>query len=750
MAHWLWLGAVAPAVGAILCAMLPDRNRLGTILAAIPFAIFAVLLAAASDPVAVGIVNWVPELGLSFSFRLDGLSRLFALLVSGIGVLVLIYANDYLKDHPERRRFFATLMSFMAAMLGLLLSENLLLAFVFWELTSITSFLLIGFKHESEKARKAAKQGLVVTVGGGLAMLAGIVLIGQVVGSFELSTVLQSGDALRSSPLYGAILACLFAGCFTKSAQWPFHFWLPNAMEAPTPVSAYLHSATMVQAGVYLLARLSPALGGTEAWQTTLMVVGGITILTGAALTLRSRDLKRILAYSTVSALGMLTFLVGMEASHAFAALVLAHALYKGALFLVAGAIDHETGTRDAPSLSGLRTLMPLTASSGTLGALSMAGMFPFLGFVAKELMLHKGEWWQLVSVVVYGAGAVVAAYMVGVRPFLGPRAETHAHEPPVGMWLGPTVLGVLSLLLGLAGLQIGPLLNWELGPSPAKFYPWVFYPLPNVAFALSMTSIALGAILAWRRQEQWKARPDAVPGGWSIGEAFDRGVDASLIGCQWLTRRVQSGYLNRYLRICVVSAVSLILLPIARSGVPDLKLVFTSVHLYEAVICVAICVGAVAAVRSRSRIGSVAALGIVGYGVALIYVLYGAPDLAMTQVAVETLTLLLFVFAFAQLPKITRKGHARNRYVDFGIAAAVALTFGGLALLAAGHQPASSVSDFFTDRSLPEGYGRNVVNVILVDFRALDTLGEITVMGVAAIGVYALLKLRHCKEASS
>src|SRR5690554_2452381 len=336
---------------------------------------------------------WIPGLDISLTMVLDGLSLMFALLICGIGTFIVLYAGSYLKNHQDLPRFLVVLQAFMASMLGLVLADNLITLFVFWELTSITSYLLIGFNHQNAEARKAALQGLIVTVGGGLALLAGLVMLASAGGSYSLQEIFNSDRVLTDHPLYIGMMICLLLGAFTKSAQFPFHFWLPNAMAAPTPVSAYLHSATMVKAGIYLMARLYPELGGTEFWINTLTSVGALTMLTGAFMAIRSTDLKKLLAYSTVMALGTLTLLLGLStelALTAFSAYLLAHSLYKGALFMLAGIIDHETGTREVTHLGGLRTLMPITAICTLIAAFSLAGLPPMFGFVAKELLLES------------------------------------------------------------------------------------------------------------------------------------------------------------------------------------------------------------------------------------------------------------------------------------------------------------------------------------------------------------------------
>ena len=437
----------------------------GWVLAVLPLGLLT-YFAGFAGAIAAGEVfsisyGWAPSLGIKFSFFLDGLSLLFAILISGVGALVLVYTGGYLAGHPQLGRFYAYILMFMGSMLGLVLADDLITLFVFWELTSISSYFLIGFDHNRESARAAALQALLVTGGGGLALLAGFLLLGAVSGTMEISGLMGSGAVVRSHPLYSSILLLVLAGAFTKSAQVPFHFWLPGAMEAPTPVSAYLHSATMVKAGVYLLARLSPVLGGTEFWMYTLTTTGATTMVLGAFLAIRQTDLKLILAYLTVSALGILVLFLGVGTSEAIIAAVvflLGHALYKGALFLVAGIIDHETGTRDVTQLSGLRSAMPLTATIAALAALSLAAVFPSFGFIGKELLLEvsftakQGTAIFTTALVLASIVFVGAAGIIAIQPFFGKRMAMpkYPNEGPLSLWLGPMLLASLGILFGV------------------------------------------------------------------------------------------------------------------------------------------------------------------------------------------------------------------------------------------------------------------------------------------------------------
>jgi multicomponent Na+:H+ antiporter subunit A len=752
--------------GFVLAAAAPGVHRLagratGWVLALLPLALagyFASHLGAVAAGEAVRTsLDWVPSLGVNLSFTLDGLSLLFALLITGVGALVLVYAGGYLAGHPELGRLYAFLLLFMASMLGLVLSDNVLALFVFWELTSISSYLLIGFDHERREARAAALQALLVTSGGGLALLAGLLLLGHAGGSLELSTLLTRGEQLRAHPLYVPVLVLILAGAFTKSAQFPFHFWLPGAMEAPTPVSAYLHSATMVKAGVYLLARLSPALGGTDAWVGVVSAVGGTTMLLGAWMALVQSDLKRVLAYSTVGALGTLTLLLGLGgplAVPAAVAYLLAHALYKGALFLVAGALDHETGTRDADRLGGLRRAMPLTAAAAAVAALSMAGLPPLFGFVAKELSyeaaLHApAAAWVTAAALIANVALVAVAPVVGLRPFLGKTVPTPraAHEAPPSLLLGPVVLAGLGFAFGLwpgAGAEslVSAASTAALGaPAGARLALWHG---PTPALALSAVTLAAGAAVYAGRGRLRRAASRCAgaarwgPAGWY--ELALEGLEGTAVG---LTRVLQSGYLRYYVMITVAATAGLAGYALAGRGPLAVAVNWSDLQIHEAGLAALILLAALAAVLLKSRLAAIAALGVVGYGVALTFVMFGAPDLAMTQFLVETLTVILFVLVFYHLPQQRTVSETVARWRDAALAVAVGAVMTVLVLVGT-PENYPSISGYFVENSVPRGHGRNVVNVILVDFRGFDTLGEITVLGVAAVGVYALLKLRR------
>ncbi|BCW99576.1 MAG: Na(+)/H(+) antiporter subunit A [Armatimonadota bacterium] len=735
------------------------KHRAGWLLAVLPAiltAFFGSLMPlAASGAPASFRMPWMDSAGVMFSFRADGLALLFAVLISGIGTFILIYAGGYLKGHPHQGRMFVFLLLFMGSMLGVVLSDNLITLFVFWELTSLTSYLLIGFNHEQERSRRAALQALVVTGTGGLAMLAGFLLLGMAAGSMELSDIVGRGDQIRSAALYLPVLILVLLGAFTKSAQFPFHHWLPNAMEAPTPVSAYLHSATMVKAGVFLLARLSPVLGGTPEWKASLTVFGAATMLAGGTLALVKTDLKQLLAYSTVASLGFMVMLLGIGSPYAVKGCLVfltAHALYKGALFMVAGAVDHETGTRDASVLRGLRSVMPFTAFAASLAGLAMAGLGPWLSFIGKELALEAvlggGNLWLAAVAVLTSASFVAVAGVTGLRIFAGPRsaAPKKAHEAPVSMWIGPVWLAVKGALLGLmagkAAAFVAPAVSSVLGrPEEVRLVLWLGV---NAALGLSTLSIALGAAayMGWDGLRTAGRLGDTIL-KWGPDRLYDLLLDAFTAFARGQTRVVQSGYLRYYLLAVVLSVMALAGHSLYTRGEPPVMVSSVPVTPYSAAVALMIIASAVAAVLLDTRLGAIAALGGAGGGVALIYVMYGAPDLAMTQFLVETLTIILFMLIIFKLPRFARLSRPWSRVRDGLISLAAGSMMAYLALVALHVDLHPPISSYFAENSVSAGFGRNVVNVILVDFRALDTLGEISVLGLAGLGVYAVLKLR-------
>lgn len=752
-------------LGALAAPLLHRAGKriAGLLLAVIPVALFAYFAGHLAQIAAGSVVEqslpWVREMGISLSFRLDGLSLLFALVVTGIGVLVVIYSSGYMTHYENQGRFYLFLLAFLSSMLGLVLANNLLTLFLFWELTSITSYLLIGFENHKPEARSAALQAFLVTGGGGLALLGGMILLGMAGGSYEISELVAAGGALADHALFLPALLLILLGAFTKSAQFPFHFWLPNAMEAPTPVSTYLHSATMVKAGVYLLARLYPVFSESAVWQSVVTGVGLVTMLVGAFMALNTSDLKRILAYSTISSLGTMVMLLGIgaeEAAKAAIVFLLAHALYKGALFMVAGAIDHETGTRDLDRLGGLRAKMPLLASLAGLAALSLAGLGPLLSFIGKELLFEavlprQGIWFILIPAAVFSSAVSVAlAGLIALKPFFGQLKPTPVspHDPPVSLWLGPAVLGVLGLLMGLFPQAVS---NGLLQPAvravtnsglDVKLYLWHGL---NLALGMSVLAILLGAVFymgwnAWRRQAE-RLQP-ILRRGPEAG--YNRSIDLLNVVAAAQTRVLQNGLLRYYLLVIIFSTVALTGWQILARGGLAWPAQLTRVYFYEAALGILMILAAGAAVRSRSRLGAIAAMGVVGYSIALIFLRYGAPDLAMTQFLIESITVVLFVFAFYHLPQFDQLSQPGLRTLHAVVAGVVGLMMTLLVLSTVEVSLFPSISDYFVENSVSLAHGRNIVNVILVDFRGIDTLGEITVLAVAAAGVFAILKYKR------
>ena len=754
---------LAPLLGALAVPLIarPAGRALGVICAAIPAVSFVVLLqllgqlheGVAAHRIAI---PWVPAAGLDLSLRLDGLSIAFGLLITGIGALICLYASAYFHGDPRRGRFLSYLLLFMAAMLGLVFADNVLLLFVFWELTSITSYLLIGFEQRKEAARAAALQALLVTGAGGLALLAGLILLGNAAGTYDLTGIIASAD-LREHPHYLAILILILAGAATKSAQFPFHFWLPNAMAAPTPASAYLHSSTMVKGGVYLLARLSPALGGTELWFWSLVGLGSATMLAAGWLALRQTELKPMLAYSTVVALGTLVLCLGLGTPlsiTAFKVFLFVHAFYKAALFMVAGAIIHETGETRFEQLGGLGKAMPFTALSAFAAALSMAGLPPLLGFVGKEsiyeaVLYAPTRAQALVAIAVFANVAnVYAAVAVGLLPFWRRRGVVPAPkgDAPPGMWIGPAALGALGLL---AGLYPGVLGHDILSPGGGDVlgedlaFKLKLWHGVNTAFLLSLATLALGLLVLvlrayWRRFAGLFRPLDRI----GPEAAYHGAVRGMLWISRTQTRFLQHGYLRYYLLVvlvCLIAAVAGALQLEIRRDAFDL----VEVRYHEMLTVALIALAALATTRVRSRFGALACLGVVGYGVALLYVYYGAPDLAKTQIVVESLTVVFFALLAAAMPGFRELTSAAVRRRDAAIAAMAGSLIGALVYSTLTSDQPRPVAQYYRENSVPLAHGQNVVNVILVDFRALDTLGEITVLAVAAVGAVALLRLR-------
>jgi multicomponent Na+:H+ antiporter subunit A len=754
---------LSPFVAAPLAAWIVKRRPGGAVLLAVWPAVLSATFAQAFRATTPGTprlveLPWAPSLGLSLTFNLDGLGLLFALLITGVGTLVVVYGAGYLHGHAHAGRFHAWLFAFMGAMLGVVLSDNLFTLFVFWELTGFTSFVLIGFDFERAHARAAAIQALVVTGAGGLALLAAAILLHQVTGSVSLSAIAAAGG-VRPHPFYVAITTLVLLAAFTKSAQVPFHFWLPNAMAAPTPVSAYLHSATMVKAGVYLAARMTPILGGTSLWMIAVGAAGAGTMVLGSWRAVQETDLKRILAYSTISALGVLMLLLALGTGEAVvAALVylLAHACYKGALFLVSGALEHETGSRDVTALGGLRRTMPFSAAAAALAALSMAGVPLFLGFLGKEAFydaaLHAGAWSTILLVLAVGASVLlgVAGLVAGVSPFAGQRGKaTAAHDAPPALWMPPMILALAGLLGGMIPAALsGPLgsaatsiMREPVGVSLSLWHGLTpVFLLSALTLAATAALYPLRRVLGHRTFPRWLGTERLYAGTLDLLDAVSRAIAPPL----------RSASLRSYVMAIVLTGGVFIAAAFVTGGSTRSFRLATDVRVHEVILVLVIVAAAISAAVATSSMAAVLALGTVGYGVALMFVSFGAPDLAMTQFSVETLTVVIFVLVFRHFPRFGAVSPGIVRTRDALVSGAVGTLIAVLVLFVGTSGVPSRLAGYFVENGPTLAHGRNIVNVILVDFRAFDTLGEITVLVTAAIGVAALLRIASDRPAAS
>ncbi len=751
------LGALLPAV--LARAFGADPARTAAVVAGLALALLLSMAAPVLDGATlVHSWPWMPTIGLAASFRLDGFGLLFALLVLVIGLLVIVYARYYLSPGDCSPRFFGLLLLFMGAMLGVVLAENLLLLVTFWELTSLSSFLLIGFWRGEAEARRGARLALMVTGAGGLALLAGVMLIGQVVGSFELSVVLAAGPLIKSHPYYEAILLLVLLGAFTKSAQFPFHFWLPHAMAAPTPVSAYLHSATMVKAGVFLVGRLFPALAGTDTWFFVVAGVGLATQLFAAYVALFRHDLKGLLAYSTVSHLGLIMLLFGLGTPLGEVAAVfhiINHAVFKASLFMAAGIVDHETGTRDMRRLSGLARYMPWTAALATIAAAAMAGVPLLNGFLSKEMFFAEtlqvqwlGRYYWLLPVAATLASTFTVAYSTrfvhdvffGAEPNGLPRMP---HEPPRWMKVPVEILVVICLLVGLIpSLTVDGLLRAAASSvlqAPLPAYSLALWHGLNLPLLMSTVALVAGMLVYFVRRYLFDLH--AYRPGTANGRMLsERVVAAAVSGARRVVDGVANGSLQRYVLLLVLTALGL-----AVAGARGMDFAVQAgtpaggLDLLLAVVLALAALGIVA--RHSQRLLAVILVGVVGLVVSLAFVRFSAPDLALTQLLVEIVTVVLLMLAMHFMPAqgVAVSGKAR-RVRDLAIATGVGAGVAALAwaMLA---RPLETIAWYYLENAKPGGGGYNVVNVILVDFRGFDTLGEITVLGIAAVAIAGLLQ---------
>ncbi len=724
-------------------------------LALLPFGLFMYFarqygLVSESFPVQETLI-WNPLFDLELAFYLDGLSLLFSLLITGIGTLIYLYAAHYMNGKPHQSRFFCFLTIFMASMLGLVLADNLLTIMVFWEMTSITSFMLIGFEHNSDKARSAAFKGLFVTSFGGLALLAGLVLMGQVSGTYTISEIVSGSVNLTEDGLYLPVLMLVLVGAFTKSAQVPFHFWLPSAMAAPTPVSAYLHSATMVKAGIYVIARFFPVLGGTMEWQLILSITGGITMLTGALMAFRSADLKQILAYSTISALGIMVMAFGIgthTAIKAALAFIIAHALYKSTLFMVAGIVDKQTGERQVDKLpTSLYKTLKLPTAIAVLGALSLAGIIPFFGFIAKELlykMAINSPYYStaiIAGVVLTGAIFMAVTLVLTHRAFIIGNSNNSTSIKAASLWfsLPPLITALAGLFFGFfPGLPSGMIGLAQAGilkdAEPVHLALWHGVNLP---LWLSIASIVLG-IFIYRFYSSAK-KHFKVPKRLTPTVAYENIIEGLYALARWQTAKLQTGYLRRYVFITVLVLLCLTGTAFITKAGFRLNLETIDMYIFESILGIILLAALVFILILRTEIGALLSLGIVAIVVSIIFLEYGAPDLAITWFLVDTLIVTLTVLIIHKLPLRVVPKKPIARYRDAIISIAIGLLMTSILFSITYDRLQSGLKEFYAANAYDEAKGKNIVNVILVDFRALDTFGEVTVLVIAALGVYAL-----------
>jgi multicomponent K+:H+ antiporter subunit A len=766
LAFNLPLVVLLPFFGAALAAWASRFNRLGAAYASGLITLLALALLMPSAPLPfydqtlIQSWSWVPDLGLYFAFRLDGLSLLFALLILIIGLLVIIYARYYLSQKDCMGRFFAYLLMFMGSMLGIVLSENVIQLVIFWELTSITSFLLISYWQHRKEARQGARMALAITGAGGLALLGGVILLGEMVGSYQLTHILAAGDLIRAHDWYLPALILVLLGVFTKSAQFPFHFWLPHAMAAPTPVSAYLHSATMVKAGIFLLARFFPALSGTFEWTLLVGGAGLITLLIGAYTALFKHDLKGLLAYSTISHLGLITLLFGFGTQLAAVAAIfhiINHATFKASLFMVAGIVDHETGTRDMRRLGGLIHYMPHTATLAMVAAAAMAGVPLLNGFLSKEMLFDQAviassysHWALLLPVLVTIAGLLSVAYSVRFikDTFLGqPKSELlHTpHEPPRFMKIPVDILVVVCLAVGiLPALTVSPILETAVAATLQSEVPdfslaiWHGF---NAPIMMSIAALIGGVALFLKRDAlfklyQYHEHIDAK-------SYFQSSLNALLKLAKRVTENFDKGSLQHASAWVIGTSLLAGIIGFWHYSGPLIG--DTPVQSVDTLTVIVGLLGALAAVTTaiwhRKRLVSLIVLGAVGLVIAIGFVKFSAPDLALTQLSVEVVTIVLLLLALYFLPQASPREINRLRLWRDGLLAAASGIGATLLTLSVLTRDFDSISAYFLENSVSGGGGTNVVNVILVDFRGFDTLGEIVVLALAGLGIYSLLQ---------
>lgn len=740
---------------------------------------------------AISTLQWIPSLGISFESYIDGLSLLFTLLITGIGVLVVLYSIFYLnKDRENLGNFYVYLLMFMTAMLGIVQSDNVITLYLFWELTSISSFLLIGYWYTNDGSRFGALKSMLITVFGGLMMLGGFVLLGIMGDTFSIRELIANASDLAGQDFFVMALVLILLGAFTKSAQFPFYIWLPDAMEAPTPVSAYLHSATMVKAGLYLVARFTPIFAVSELWIWLVAGIGLLTLFWGSFFAVKQTDLKAILAYSTVSQLGLIMSLLGLGAISyhvssstaifkfaAFAAIfhLINHAVFKGSLFMIAGIVDHETGTRDIRKLGGLMSIMPISFTVAFIGSMSMAGLPPFGGFLSKELfltsMLSLTDF-DLFNFSTWGMPFLVIAWIASVftfiysfyfvfRTFSGKqKSESLPVEPkeaPIGMLISPAILAVFVIVIFFIPNLIGDIfvnpavVAMQSGlysdPSEVSVHVSAWHGItPELLMTLGI--IALGTLL-FISMSKWKKVYDLQPPSFSLNTLYDALMVFAEKTMNRLSRFYMTGILRTYLIYIFAAIVAITLFTLVTKDAFKVDMdSLAPVNVYSIVVSIVLVISVCLVLVTKKRITAFIALGVAGYSVALFFVIYKAPDLALTQLVIETITVALFLLAFHHLPKLKRHGESKGfRLGNFIVALGVGVMMTLLALSAHSQKLIPSISQYYKDTVQSEAGGGNIVNVILVDYRGFDTLFEIAVLSIAGIGVYSLIRLQRSKK---
>ena len=785
----LHLAIISPLILAIFIPFVHKtfpKIHTGWFLLPLPVLLFAYFLTFLSTTIngqtTMETLAWIPTLGINFTVRLDGLGLLFALLITGIGSLVVLYSIYYLSKEKEKlNQFYVYLLLFMGAMLGVVLSDNLIVLYAFWELTSFSSFLLIGYWNHRERSRYGAQKSMLITVFGGLSMLGGIILLYLMTGTFSISEAIGLAEVIVNHELFTAALLCFLLGAFTKSAQFPFHIWLPDAMEAPTPVSAYLHSATMVKAGIYLVARLTPIFAFSGLWIWLVAGIGILTLFWGSFNAVKHTDLKGILAYSTISQLGLIMSLLGLGAASlhystidagfytvAVSAAVfhlLNHATFKGSLFMMVGIVDHETGTRDIRNLGGLMTIMPITFTIAIIGAFSMAGLPPFNGFLSKEMffsgMLRAQEigffnmntlgiifpivaWVASVFTFIYSMIIVFKTFTGKYQP---EKLKVKPHEASIGMLISPVILVSLVVIIGFFPNLVSPLINTVMASIlPGMEFDVQIYFWHGFTPELFMTiGVIIVGVLLYKFMPKWTGVYTRMPERFSLNSAYDNGLAAIQKGANRFTNAYMTNSIRTYLIYIFVFFIFILgtTLIVKNAFTIDTSNV-ADIHAFEVVLVAIIAVGSISILFAKSRMTAIILLGAVGYSVSLFYAIFRAPDLALTQLVIETVSVALFLLAFYHLPKLSRHEETRkfklgNAIISVGVGVVVTM----IALSAYSSKEFESISQYYIENTYKKAGGENMVNVILVDFRGFDTLFEIAVLAIAALGIFSLIKLR-------